>query len=269
MSQTLPIVIISSLLAGGAGAVAATALTAKAPTPAEAAQSDNGDAILAQLESIAEMTRENAKRIEGLESAPTLAPVAGEMRTDAASTGLTEADVLALVKKVADEEVNAPNSVTAAKIEAVMEMREERERQERDQKRAEEREKRSEDRLAKMQQELGLDLTQMNQMRDLYLNRDEKRDDMRRQMREGFESGTMDRGAMREMWGALQEEHTAAVEGILTPTQFDQYKENGYDNDRGGRGGNRGGDNAGGGGGNQRGGGNARGGGGGGRRGGF
>lgn len=263
MSQTLPIVIVSSLLAGGAGAVAATALTSSAPAPAETTTPQLGDEILAQLEGLQEIARENAKRIEELETAPTLAPV-GSMRADA-DGGLSEADVRAIVSELTAKEVGEPSSMAAATVERVLEQREERERLEREQRRAQEREKRVEDRLAKMQTELGLDLGQMNQMRSLYLERDAKRDEMRQTMRQGFQDGTVTRESMGEMWRTMQTEHETAVQGILTAGQYEQYQESGYDDPWGGRG-RRGND---GGGGNARGGNTNRGGGGGGRRGGF
>ena len=259
MSQTLPIVIFSSLLAGGAGAVLATTLQPTAPVTAEAADSGANDEILARLTALQQTADANAKRIEDLEATPALAPVGGA-RTEAA--GLSEEEVRALISEVAAAEVGEPGTMAAATVERVLEQREERERQEREQRRAADREKRVEDRLAKMQQELGLDLGQMNQMRTLYLERDAKRDEMRQSMRQGFQDGTMDRESVGEMWRTMQTEHETAVQGILTAGQYEQYQESGYDDPWGGRfgRGGRGADTGGGGGTNGRGGRGGRGG---------
>ena len=245
MSQTLPIVIVSSLLAGGAGAVLATTLQPVAPVTTETTVAGAEDEILARLTALQQTADANARRIEDLEAAPALAPVGGA-RTDAA--GLTEDEVRALISEVSAAEVGEPGTMAAATVERVLEQREERERLERDQRRAAERERRVEDRLAKMQQELGLDLGQMNQMRALYLERDAKRDEMRQTIRQGFEDGTMNRESMGELWKTMQTEHETALQGILTPGQFEQYQESGYDDPWGGRGGRggRGGDNGGG-----------------------
>ena len=256
MSQTLPIVIVSSLLAGGAGAVLATILQPADPVTTEATDDGANEEILARLTALQQTADANAKRIEDLEAAPALAPVSGA-RSDAA--GLTESEVRALISEVATAEVGEPSSMAAATVERVLEQREERERLEREQRRAADREKRVEDRLAKMQQELGLDLGQMNQMRTLYLERDAKRDEMRQTMRQGFQDGTMNRESMGEMWKTMQTEHETAVQGILTAGQYEQYQESGYDDPWGGRGG-RGGRGADTGGGNGRGGRGGRGG---------
>jgi len=256
MSQTLPIVIVSSLLAGGAGAVLATTLQPADPVTTEATDDGANEEILARLTALQQTADANAKRIEDLEAAPALAPVGGA-RSDAA--GLTESEVRALISEVAAAEVGEPSNMAAATVERVLEQREERERLEREQRRAADREKRVEDRLAKMQQELGLDLGQMNQMRTLYLERDAKRDEMRQTMRQGFQDRTMDRESMGEMWRTMQTEHETAVQGILTAGQYEQYQESGYDNPWGGRGG-RGADTGGGGGTNGRGGRGGRGG---------
>lgn len=258
MSTSLPITLIASLLAGGAGAVAAVTLTSTNSDPVEAQSMDVESAVLDRLVAIEARMDANARAIDELASKPQLVPVAGSSRLDMASagaTGLTKEEVMALIKETATEELSAPSSVAAATVEAVIEQREERERQERDVRRAEEREKRVEDRLAKMQSELGLDMNQMNGMREVYTTRDEKMNEMRASMRQGWETGGMDRTKMREMWTDLRTETDTAIQGVLTPTQFDQYKENGYDDfgGRGGRGGGGGGDAGGGGGGGGRG----------------
>ncbi len=251
MSTSLPITLIASLLAGGAGAVAAVTLTSSNADPVEAQSTDVDSAILDRLAGIEAGMNANALRIEEIASKPQLVPVSdGSSRVDMASagqTGLTKEEILALIKETATEELAAPTSAAAATVEAVIELREERERQERATRRAAEAEKRVEDRLAKMQSELGLDMNQMNGMRDVYANRDAKMTEMRTAMRQGWEDGGMDRTKMREMWGEVRTETDTAIQGVMTPSQYEQYKEGGYD-DFGGRGGGRGGNNNGGGG---------------------
>lgn len=243
MSTSLPITLIASLLAGGAGAVAAVTLTSTNSEPVEAQSADVESAVLDRLASIEAGMDANAQAIEELASKPQLVPVAGSSRLDMASageSGLSKEDVMALIKETATEELSAPTAVAAATVEAVIEQRDERKRLERDERRAAESEKRTEDKLAKMQSELGLDMNQMNGMRDVYTTRDAKISEMRTAMREGWQSGGMDRTKMREMWTGVRDETDTAIQGVLTPNQFDQYKENGYD-DMGGRGGGNGG----------------------------
>lgn len=242
MTNPLPIVLVSSLLAGGVGAVAGSTILSPAPTAAETNTAVGAD-LSSELKDLQAQNRELSNRLKTLEDRESLAPLAspGRVAADGANLNLEEAvrGVLEEMNGDGTGLVAATPSMQAA-VESVLEMREQRERQERDQRRAEAEEKRIEDRLAKMQTELGLDQNQTNSMRGIFQDQDLKQNELRDQMRAGRENGTMDFADMRTMWGDLRAETNTAIEGVLTPVQYEQYQES-FANDRGGRGGNDGG----------------------------
>ena len=92
-----------------------------------------------------------------------------------------------------------------------------------------------EDRLAKLQTDLGLDQTQVDSMRGIFQNQTVKVDEMRQSMREARDSG-LDMGSMREMWTGLRDDTNTAVQGILSPSQYEQYEESNSNRGWGGRG---------------------------------
>lgn len=277
MSQAFTVAAIAGLIAGGAGAFATTSLLGDRSAP-EAQDADPAlalEQLAATNKTLASRLEDMTSRLESLErksKVPTLAAEGGgaPTRAEVVDEGLyiTRAELDELLKEKASRDLKVVNPAAMATVEAVLDLREERREQEREVRRAEERTKRTEDRLARMQTELGLDQTQMDSLRTIYSDRDAKFDELRQQMRDARETGSMDGVNPREMFRELQEESTEAVRGVLTPQQMETYEENGYDNPWGRRGGRGGGGNATGGGGNG-GGGAARGGGGGGRRRGF
>ncbi|MEM1449871.1 MAG: hypothetical protein AAF957_01590 [Planctomycetota bacterium] len=265
MSNPIPLVIAASLGAGAAGAVATTILVAP-PQPAETADTTaRADSeLLAAIDGLRAENRALVERIDALELSSELAPVAVGGRTAATTE---RSDIEDVVKEVLGSldgtGTAAPTPAMQTAIESVLDMREERERLERDQKRAEAQERRMEDRLAKLQTELGLDQNQVNSMRTIFQDEDIRRDELRTKMREARDSGNMDFGDVRQMWTDSRDATNQSIQGVLTPSQYEQYQET-QQNDRWGR---RGGGDAG-----RDGGGNNGGGGGGGgrgRRGGF
>ncbi|MDF1837354.1 MAG: hypothetical protein P1V35_05760 [Planctomycetota bacterium] len=131
---------------------------------------------------------------------------------------------------------------------------------ERDQERAIRDGERTEEQIAKLTTELGLDQRQQSEFRRHLEDNSTKRADLFKAMRDG----SMDRGDMRESMGQLREAADQDLRAFLTEDQVTTYKDSGLDRGfggRGNRGGGGGGNNAGGG--NNRNGGNNAGGGGG------
>ncbi len=114
------------------------------------------------------------------------------------------------------------------------------------------------DDLTDLAEKLGLNPTQVNDLREHTLAIEEKRQAMFAEARELGEFGSM-----RENMRTLREESNVALQGIFTPSQYQQYTDENLGGGRGGFDGGGGGRRGGGGGGN-----NGGGGGGGGRRGG-
>lgn len=257
MSNTLPIAAIVGLVAGGVGAVATTAL--RSPTPPDVtSQAENDTAILASLNDIGARLTAMDERIEMLETESELAPIAGgavPIRSAAAAPQYSEEDLKEIVSSVLKDERNAI-PITDELVNAAIERRDERRREEREERQAAEAEKRLEDKLGKMQSELGLDMNQVASLRTVYQEQDVKRREMWSAMRDG--DLAMNREEMRDSRRTMREGLTESIQGVLTAGQFQLYEENGYD-DFGGRWGGRGGGGRGGGGqggGGRRGGGN-------------
>ncbi len=241
MSNSTPLILLGSILAGGASAVGATVLLAPAPQ-SEGVQAAAGPELLAAIDELNASVSSLNSRIEKLESAETLAPIAAPGRVAAT---LDRSEIESVVSEMLGS-VDGPAAATPSLESAVanvIEMREEREKQEREQRRADAEAKRLEDRLAKLQTELGLDQTQLDSMRGIFQDQTAKVDEMRQTMREARDSG-LDMGSMREMWTGLRDETNTAIQGVLSPSQYEQYQEStpiqrwvGRGGDTGGRGG--------------------------------
>ncbi len=240
MSNSTPLLLLGSILAGGASAVGATVLLSPAPSSEPAQAATGGVEILAAIEDMGSKITELTERVDRIESAEDLAPVAAPGRLAAT---LDRSEIEDVVRNMLGSVEGAPsvaNPSLESAVANVIEQREEREEQERQQRRADAETKRLEDRLAKLQTDLGLDQTQLDSMRGIYQTQSDKVDEMRETMREARDSG-LDMGSMREMWTGLRDETNQAIEGVLSPTQYEQYKESNSNNGWGGRGG-RGGD---------------------------
>lgn len=243
MSNPLPLVLIASLVAGGVGAAATTILTAKPTTAAAADVGTDSSEVLAKLDTMQESYNDLIDRIGVLEDNAEMAPISSPARVSAvASEAVTEEvvrDILASMDE--SEAVLASTPKLERAVEAVIEMRDERRKLERDQERAAATEKRMEDRLAKLQTELGLDQNQVNSMRTIYQDQETRRGELRTEMMAMRDAGTGSREDMRDMWKGLTEQTNVAIQGALTPSQYETYQES-YANDRGGRGGGGGND---------------------------
>ncbi len=241
MSNSTPLILLGSVLAGGVSAIGATVLLAPAPGPEAAQAASSGPEILAAIDDLGASISNLSQRVEELESTESLAPIAGTGRVAAS---LDRSEIENVVNDILGSIEGAPASIASPTLESavanVIEMREERENQERQQRRADAETKRMEDRLAKLQTDLGLDQTQVDSMRGVLQNQTAKVDEMRQTMREARDSG-LDMGSMREMWTGLRDETNTAVQGILSPSQYEQYEESNSSRGWGGRGGDTGG----------------------------
>lgn len=95
-----------------------------------------------------------------------------------------------------------------------------REDAEREAKRKEIQAQRIEDRVAKLQQELGLTNRQSSDLRTALIAQDDKREALFTSMRDG----NGDPGSMRDSFRALRDETYATLQGFLTPEQFSAYQ---------------------------------------------
>ncbi|MGK0481190.1 MAG: hypothetical protein ACJAQ3_001162 [Planctomycetota bacterium] len=246
MSNPLPLVLIASLVAGGAGAAATTMLSSKpaAASTTSGITQDNTD-ILAKLDSMEQSYYSMADRLEALERNSELVPVGnGAERISAVAPEIVLEDAVRnVLASMDDTETVAATPKLEQAVAAVIEMREERSKLERDQKRAEAEEKRLEDRLAKLQTDLGLDQNQLNSMRTIYQDQDEQRAGLRDKMTE-LRDGGGSREDIRTIWTDMRDSANTAIEGVLTPSQYESYQESNQSDrgfGRGGGGGNTGG----------------------------
>jgi len=240
---SLPIVIVAGLLAGGAGAAA----TAAFMTPG----GGEGGGSAAQVEELAQLRESNARlaktlseyedRLEMVESLGQMVPPSaaggGSERVAAYDLEMdrfvTREELGDLLKELAKEDLAVVTPAARDTVEAVLEQREEERRQEREQERAERMEEFRENRLAEMQQKLGLDNNQLAQMRDHMAEGEQAMRDLW-----GNEDiRAMDREARRDLFTQMREDADQRVRGILTPAQYEIYQEEGYDNPFGRRGG--------------------------------
>lgn len=108
----------------------------------------------------------------------------------------------------------------------VVDQLEEQEEAERDARRREMELARFDEQLVEMRAELGLDDRQSDEMRGYYMQRMDNREQIMDEVRE---SG--DWFSIRDRMGESQDLYDAAIEGVLSPAQYEQYKE---EFDRGG-----------------------------------
>jgi len=241
MSMQLPLTLAIGLVAGGVGAVAATALRPEPPaqTTGVAALDPRSD-IDSQLRTLNEVSARIEERLTKLEAAVSMsAPTQVRMP---ASLGNEPVDLESLVAEAVARLNTAPTGAVVApdfrkQVEAVIELGREEERQKRDQVRLAREAQMLEDRLAKLQTDLGLDGRQVEGMRQMFLDTDAKREEMRTSMREARDGGGANFEDMRGQWQTLATGMDTRLQTILTPSQYDSYKATNPDRGFGGRGG--------------------------------
>ena len=263
MSNTLLATVVIAGVVGASSAAVTGALMA--PTSGDneiqavATKADlAGSELMAEVSSLRDQNVELADRIVDLEMR--ISMVGSEPRREPAMASVDpelekmKADMATLLSSMQGESAEVPASFTASVGTALATIRDQ-EEAERTERRTERRAERTEKRLTDLAEKLGLNSTQVNDLREHTLAFDEKRSTLFAEARE-----LGDFGSMRETMGTLRDENNAALQNIFSPAQYQQYEDEGL-GDRGGRGG-RGGGNATGGGGNNNNGGGATGGGG-------
>jgi chaperonin cofactor prefoldin len=241
MSMQIPLTLAVGLAAGGIGAVAATALRPEPATqsPSTAALDPASD-LDAQLRTFNAANARIEERLMKLEAAVAMA-VPTQVRMPAA-VGNEPIDLEALVAEAVAKLNTAPTGAVVApefrkQVEAVIELGREEERLKREQERIAREAQMLEDRLAKLQTDLGLDGRQVEGMRQLFLDTDAKREEMRTAMRDARDGGGANFEDMRSQWQTLATGMDTRMQTILTPSQYDAYKATNPDRGFGGRGG--------------------------------
>jgi hypothetical protein len=224
------ILLASAVIAvvGGAGAALATrALLATSERKATAHEPLPTTLVPAQesaagLEEVQRAQRELLGRLEALERRLV---VASNERTQAEPeptspvAGTTEEGRVAVRPRAleADPELT-PEFV--ASVERALTRIQEAEEAEREKTRKELQAQRVEDRVTRLQQELGLTNRQASDVRTALLAQDEKREALFTSMREG----TGDPSAMRDGFRTLRDDAHAELQRILTPEQYSAYQ---------------------------------------------
>ena len=215
----------------------------------------SGSDLATEIAALRQQNTELMNRVVDLEMSASLAGTGSERRepvavaTDGEYEAMKEELKSLLATMQGSSDVVAP--VFRESVATVVEDIKAQEEAERDLRRAERRTERTEKRLDDLAEKLGLNPTQVNDLREHTLAIEEKRQAMFAEARELGEFGSM-----RENMRTLRDESNVALQGIFTPSQYQQYTdENLGGGGRGGFGGGGGGRDGGGGGGNNNGGG--------------
>lgn len=241
MSMQLPLVLAVGVVAGGVGAVAVTVLHPDpAVPPTSVSALDPSSDIDEQLRTFNESNARIEARLVKLEAAVAMA-VPTQVRMPA-TVGNEPVDLEALVAEAVAKLNTAPTGAVVTpdfrkQVEAVIELGEQEERQRREQERLAREAQMLEDRLAKLQTDLGLDTRQVEGMRQIFLDTDAKREEMRTAMRDARDGGGANFEDMRSQWQSLATGMDTRMQTILTPSQYDSYKALNPDRGFGGRGG--------------------------------
>jgi hypothetical protein len=245
MANTIALGLAVGLAAGAAGAGVATVLQGGSPPTTHTASLEPGDdggaGLAAELKAMREANEALQERLRRLESnalmgarMPVTSGAPQEVDMDALKSELEQ--YLASLRSPAA----GPPKHFEQWVEASMEAIDERQDAEREAQRKAEEDRRFEERLTQMTNDLGLDNIQSGQMRKTLESQRLGFADLREAARaidDRRESFTV----MREGFTALNESTTAALQGFLSPAQFESYTENFQDNGFGGRGGPGGG----------------------------
>lgn len=236
MSTNLPIVALVGLVAGVGGAGLSSVLL---PGPAEApAPALSATAPAVDLSGIEERLDRFASRLDEVEMQVAAAPT----RRDAAAPAAPQVDLAELKAELESYMTTLRNPQIAMPphfedwVATAQENIRDREREDRDAERAERMEQMMEDRLSDMSAKLGLDQSQLGQMRDAMTGSREASSKLMEDMRAagwGPDSRDMMRSGMEE----IRNEASSTLQGFLSPTQYETYQSE-YGNDFGmGRGG--------------------------------
>lgn len=251
MSNTiLATVVVAGLVGASSAAITGALLTPEQDSQPELlAKADLADPNLSsEIENLRQKNDELTNRIVELEMQASLAGSSTERREPATVDTDQEfesmkADLAALLATMNGKSDNIPANFTATVSTALDQIREQ-EEAEREKRREERRIERTEQRIQDVAEKLGLNPTQVNDLRDHLNLFEEKRNALFAEARE-----LGDWGSMREAGRALRDEAEAGLQNIFSPAQFQQYEDENLsrtlsgrgDWGRGGRGGGGGG----------------------------
>jgi hypothetical protein len=251
MKEHLLAGIVAGALAGAVAGLAASSFFAPAretaSDPAKISLSPGGSAdiggtseIRAELETLRAKNVDLSQRLAELEDLrweleQTRVP-ARENPSDVAIDVETVDQLRRLTAALEDPGTPLPENLLAGVSSALQTIREEEDRERDEQRRAAEAE-RFDERIVDLTDRLGLTLVQTDQMRGHMETMSDRRSEL---MREARDSG--DFGSIRQQMRGLRDEANAGLGEILTPAQFDDYREIEREegNPFGGRGGRRG-----------------------------
>ncbi len=238
--KTLPLLL--ACLASGVVGSAATHFLAP-----EAAPSDSSDTVAQLQEALdnlrsemrdrGDSMRDLADAVERMENETQLIPFVAE-RT-AVPEVVTSGDQIAAIDASTEAIQIGENRISQAQFETWVRQANDNIRAQERAQREEERKiregERTEERVAALTTELGLDAHQQSEFRRHF----EEQSIKRREMMQSMRDGTLDRGQMREAWGTLRDEANADLQTFLSGDQYERYQES--DNNDGNRWGRRGG----------------------------
>jgi len=223
----------------GAGSATLTAIVMAPPTvqttsAPTALEFDAEESVARQIGAIGEEIEALARRIDLLEQTPIMSAPSRVSAAPEASM-VEELDAVAQVQKAMMLPNGDPNPLMMPYVEQALQAIRDQEERERDERRHEQALERVEERITELTEKLGLDKFQADNMRTILTDQSIRRDDM---MREARESG--DFGTIRETMQTMRDEYHTQIAAVLSPAQFDQYKETENDFGRGFRGFGRG-----------------------------
>jgi hypothetical protein len=223
--KTLVVACLFALLLGGLVTAAllgtsmeSAPLEATAATPAGPVADDS---LRESVAALAERVDTMAMSIETLEHRLAQLGEGGGARVAADAVQREEIDELrGLLTAVRDPETGADQ--LEGLVLNVLEAKEDRDREERDERRREAMEERMDERVAKLTEELGLNGYQAGEMKRILTDEQTTRDEFFTKMREG---GNWDREAMRDSMEEIRTTSRTALQTVLSASQYDQYVE--------------------------------------------
>jgi len=223
MSNTLlATVVIAGVVGASSAAVTGALLAPQDPGTEMREPATKADLIspglTAEFAALRQQNMELADRIVDLEMQASMAST--ETRREPAEAAVDpemekmKAELASLLASMKGASGDVPASFTATVSSALADIREQ-EEADRDVKRTERRAERTETRLTEIAEKLGLDSTQVNDLRDHTIAFDAKRQTAFREARE-----LGDFGSIRETMSTLRDENNAALQSIFSPSQY-------------------------------------------------
>lgn len=229
--KTQEILLASALIAvvAGVGTALATSAFREAPARSEAERlavespAASRPTASADPRALDELRMENSALKARLGALEARLNELSSSRTPVESRSVEAAQVAGSRVVEGDELASQAIQVTPAFVDSVgqaLDTIRAREDAEREARRKEIQAQRIEDRVAKLQQELGLTNRQSSDLRTALIQQDDKREALFTSMREG----TGDPNTMRDSFRSMRDETYATIQGFLTPEQFAAFQ---------------------------------------------